>query len=93
MNAGGVLGKLNVTTDKGWSVLPQGEALLKPTSLLPSDITSDMILTADKIWIIDGLVTVHAPAVLTIKAGTQSQPIVFTSALYRAKIWQTIRAS
>ncbi|MEA3228802.1 MAG: hypothetical protein U9P38_07005 [Campylobacterota bacterium] len=40
------------------------------TSELSGDITSDMTLTADKVWILDGLVTVKEGATLTIEAGT-----------------------
>ncbi|OHD93885.1 MAG: hypothetical protein A2019_01690, partial [Sulfurimonas sp. GWF2_37_8] len=41
-----------------------------PQETLSGDITSDMTLTADKIWILDGLVAVKNGAVLTIEAGT-----------------------
>ncbi len=37
---------------------------------LTGDITSNMTLTANKIWILDGLVVVKAGATLTIEAGT-----------------------
>ena len=37
---------------------------------LSGDITSNMTLTADKVWIIDGLVAVKNGATLTIEAGT-----------------------
>ncbi|MCH9740053.1 MAG: right-handed parallel beta-helix repeat-containing protein [Epsilonproteobacteria bacterium] len=37
---------------------------------LSGDITSNTTLTADKIWILDGLVTVKDAATLTIEAGT-----------------------
>ena len=43
--------------------------IVKPTSTLTGDITSDMLLTADTNWIIDGLVAVKG-ATLTIEAGT-----------------------
>ncbi|MEA3371111.1 MAG: hypothetical protein U9Q40_07210, partial [Campylobacterota bacterium] len=41
-----------------------------PTSTLSGNITSSMTLTADKNWLLDGLVVVEAPAVLTIEPGT-----------------------
>ncbi|HEY9191062.1 MAG TPA: hypothetical protein VIM88_09385, partial [Sulfurovum sp.] len=37
---------------------------------IPNDITSDTTLDANFVWIIDGLVTVHAGATLTIEPGT-----------------------
>ncbi len=40
------------------------------TTTLSGDITTDMTLTADTNWLLDGLVVVKAPAVLTIEAGT-----------------------
>jgi len=48
--------------------LPATVELQKET--LSGDITSDMKLTADKIWILDGLVVVKDGAKLTIEAGT-----------------------
>ena len=42
----------------------------KAKSTLSSNITADLTLTTDKIWIIDGLVTVKNGATLTIPAGT-----------------------
>ena len=42
----------------------------KASETLPNEITSDMTLTSDKNWILDGLVVVKAPAVLTIEPGT-----------------------
>ncbi len=40
------------------------------TEILSGDITADRTLTADKIWILDGLVAVKNNAILTIEAGT-----------------------
>ncbi len=41
-----------------------------PKEILAGDITSDMTLTSDKAWLLDGLVTVKNGAILTIEAGT-----------------------
>jgi predicted HicB family RNase H-like nuclease len=49
---------------------PQEEIEAKEKETLPSNISSDMTLTADKYWIISGLVTVEAGATLKIEAGT-----------------------
>ena len=49
---------------------PAVETATETTSTLSGDITSDMILTSDKIWILDGLVAVKAGATITIEAGT-----------------------
>ncbi|HEY9191061.1 MAG TPA: hypothetical protein VIM88_09380 [Sulfurovum sp.] len=42
----------------------------KTKEVLPANITSDLTLTTNKIWIIEGLVTVTNGATLTIPAGT-----------------------
>ncbi|MFZ2633770.1 MAG: hypothetical protein WA081_21085, partial [Desulfosalsimonadaceae bacterium] len=39
--------------------------------VLSGDITSDMTLTADKVWELSGLVAVKSGAVLTIQPGTK----------------------
>ena len=43
---------------------------VKPAEVLAGEITSSMTLTADKNWILNGLVVVKSPAILTIEAGT-----------------------
>ncbi|MBN2895523.1 MAG: hypothetical protein JXK05_06500, partial [Campylobacterales bacterium] len=43
---------------------------IKKEVTLTGDITSDMTLTADTNWILDGLVVVKAGATLTIEPGT-----------------------
>ncbi|QFR50142.1 hypothetical protein FJR48_10555 [Sulfurimonas lithotrophica] len=40
------------------------------TSTLSGDITSDMTLTSDKVWVLDGLVVVKNGATLTVEPGT-----------------------
>ena len=46
------------------------DPLEAPSASIPNTITSDMTLTADKVWSISGKVNVKAPAKLTIEAGT-----------------------
>ena len=46
------------------------DALEAPSASIPNTITSDMTLTADKVWSISGKVNVKSPAKLTIEAGT-----------------------
>ncbi len=41
-----------------------------PTESLPAEISADLTLTADKCWLIEGIVYVNAPAKLTIEPGT-----------------------
>ena len=47
-----------------------GEANARETQTITGNITSDTNLTANKIWVIDGLVAVKDGATLTIEAGT-----------------------
>jgi hypothetical protein len=52
----------------GW-VNPYAPVVI-PQETLSGDITSNMTLTNDKIWVLDGLVAVKSGATLTIEAGT-----------------------
>ncbi|WP_304545575.1 hypothetical protein [Sulfurimonas microaerophilic] len=45
-------------------------ALETPSDALPSEITTNMTLTSDKVWLINGKVNVKSGAVLTIEPGT-----------------------
>ncbi|HIP60032.1 MAG TPA: hypothetical protein EYH01_06365, partial [Campylobacterales bacterium] len=58
------------TTAAGGTPAAGGDNPIVTTSTLAGDITTDMRLTADKIWIIDGLVAVKNGATLTIEPGT-----------------------
>ncbi|DAB40034.1 MAG TPA: hypothetical protein CFH81_07420 [Sulfurovum sp. UBA12169] len=46
------------------------DSAVKPQEALPSSIAGEMILTKDKLWLIDGLVVVESGATLTIEPGT-----------------------
>ncbi len=44
--------------------------VIKPDESLSGDITSNRTLTADRVWLLDGMVTVKNNSVLTIQPGT-----------------------
>jgi len=70
-NAGDATVLEDIPTDlvvEGW-VNPYAPVVI-PQVVLSGDITTNMTLTNDKIWILDGLVAVKSGAVLTIEAGT-----------------------
>ncbi len=46
------------------------DPLESPSASIPNTITSNLTLTADKVWSISGKVNVKSPAVLTIEPGT-----------------------
>lgn len=70
MSSIGKTGKLDVTENKGWTILPSADKIVKPEVALPLEIDSNLTLTSDKNWLIETGTTVSNNAVLTIEPGT-----------------------
>ncbi len=73
---GGSGGQAGVPDNQGGTGnVPSGECDLSgeglPTETLPTDIDSDLELTNDKVWIIEGFVKIHPGATLKIPACTR----------------------
>ncbi|MEA3418331.1 MAG: hypothetical protein U9Q90_02940 [Campylobacterota bacterium] len=58
------------SSNSGGSVAPTPDQTIPEDTVLSGDYTSDIKLTADKIWILDGLVVFKDGATLTIEPGT-----------------------